>query len=109
VGNVPFTRPSAPGNLVKVHARIVHTGRTNVLVTVETMDARSRVYTPATHCIIEFVAVYVSWSPRVVPEWHPSSNADHTLQGLAEQWLELRRRMQAAMRGDDDSDASTAR
>ncbi|TFD08262.1 hotdog domain-containing protein [Cryobacterium sp. TMT1-66-1] len=78
VGNGPFTRPSAPGNLVEAHARIVYTGRTSVLVTVETMDARSRVYTPGAHCIIDFVAVYVSWSLQVVPEWHPSSNADHT-------------------------------
>nr|WP_104177062.1 hypothetical protein [Cryobacterium sp. Y50] len=93
---------------MEVHARILHTGRTSVLVTVETMDARRRVYTPATHCIVDFVTVDVSWSPQVVPEWHPSSNADHTLQGPAEQWLELRRRIQAAMRVDDDSDASAA-
>jgi 4-hydroxybenzoyl-CoA thioesterase len=110
VGNVHFTRPIAPGNLVEVHARIVHTGRTSmhVLVTVETTDVRRRHYTPATHCIIVFVAVDDTGTPQTVPVWEADSDSDRTLQGLAQQRLEPRRRIQAAMRAEEYTDAGTA-
>ena len=109
VGNVHFTRPIEPGRLVEVHARIIHTGRTSmhVLVTVETTDVRERRYTPATHCILVFVAMDDARRPREVPEWRPRSAADEALQRNARERLEPRRRIQAAMRDQLYSDEGT--
>ena len=109
VGNVHFTRPIKPGRLVEVHARIIHTGRTSmhVLVTVETTDVRERRYFPATHCILVFVAIDETGHPHTVPEWHPRSEADRLLQRNAQERLEPRRRIQAAMGEQEYSDAGT--
>jgi acyl-CoA hydrolase len=109
VGNVHFTRPIQSGNLVEVHARIIHTGRSSmhVLVTVETTDVRERAYSRATDCIIVFVAVDDAGHPRDVPVWQPRSDADRTLQGLAQSRVEPRKRIQAAMRTEEYSAAGT--
>jgi acyl-CoA hydrolase len=109
VGNVHFTRPIKPGNLVEVHARIIHTGRTSmhVLVSVETSDVRTRDYSPATHCILVFVAVDDAGKPREVPTWTPRSDADRALQQNAQARLEPRKRIQAVMRAQEYTDAGT--
>ncbi|TFC32735.1 acyl-CoA thioesterase [Cryobacterium sp. TMT2-42-4] len=109
VGNVHFTRPIEPGNLVEVHARIIHTGRTSmhVLVTVETTDVRAREYSPATHCILVFVAVDDAGKPQEVPSWVPRSDVDRELQENATARLEPRQRIQTVMRSQEYTDDST--
>ena len=109
VGNVHFTRPIRSGNLVEVHARIIHTGRTSmhVLVTVETTDVRAREYSPATHCILVFVAVDDAGKPQEVPVWVPHSDVDRELQQNATARLEPRKRIQAIMRSQEYTDDST--
>ena len=109
VGNVHFTRPIEPGNLVEVHARIIHTGRTSmhVLVTVETTDVRARAYSPATHCILVFVAVDDAGRPQEVPRWVPHSDVDRQLQQNATARLEPRKRIQSAMRSQEYTDDGT--
>jgi len=109
VGNVHFTRAIKPGNLIEVHARIIHTGRTSmhVLVTVETTDVRERQYRPAGHCILIFVAVDDEGHSREVPAWHPSSDAGRALQANAQGRLEPRQRIQAAMRAQTYSAEGT--
>ncbi|HSP75158.1 MAG TPA: hotdog domain-containing protein, partial [Cryobacterium sp.] len=112
VGNVHFTRPIKPGNLVEVHARIIHTGRTSmhVLVTVETTDVRAREYSPATHCILVFVAVDNAGTPQEVPRLVPSSDVDRELQQNATARLEPRKRIQTVMRSQEyTDDGSTPR
>ena len=58
VGNVRHRRPIPPGSLIEVRARIVHTGRTSmhVVVTVSSAEVSTRAYTPATTCVLIFVA-----------------------------------------------------
>ena len=48
VGNVRHRRPIAPGSLIEVQARIIHTGRTSmhVVVTVSSSEVSERDYTP---------------------------------------------------------------
>ena len=58
VGNVRHRRPIAPGSLIEVRARIIHTGRTSmhVVVTVSSSEVSAHAYTPATTCMLIFVA-----------------------------------------------------
>jgi 4-hydroxybenzoyl-CoA thioesterase len=109
VGNVHFTRPIAAGDMIEAHARIIQTGRTSmqVLVTVAAADVRSRAFTPATHCILVFVAVDADGRPREVPPWHPSTPTDRMLHERAEERLAPRRAIRDHMLGQQYTDAGT--
>ncbi len=110
VGNVHHSRPIAPGSLVAVHARIVHTGTSSmhVAVTVESVDIRDRVYTPSTTCILVFVAVGEDRRPVPVPQWQPSSAADHELAAAAAARIADRAAIKRIMLGQEYSDATEA-
>ncbi|MFL0712001.1 MAG: acyl-CoA thioesterase [Microcella pacifica] len=110
VGNVHFTRPIAPGDLVQAHARIVHTGRTSmqVLVVVEAASPRTREFSIATHCILVFVAVDEHGSSTAVPTWSPSTDLERAAQASAEQRIALRRTIREAMHAQHYTDEGTA-
>ena len=59
VGNIHFARPIEAGHLVEVHARMMHTGRSSmdIQVTVSSADPQVGTFTPATKCLVIFVAV----------------------------------------------------
>jgi acyl-CoA hydrolase len=109
VGNVHFTRPIAPGDLIQAHARIIHTGRSSmqVLVVIEAADVHTRVYTRATHCILVFVAVDAEGSPREVPAWSPRTAEDRLLHENAEGRLTARREIRDAMLAQEYTDVGT--
>ncbi len=85
VGNVRHRRPIAPGSLIEVQARLVHTGRSSmhVVVTVSSSQVDERSYTPATTCILIFVAKGADGRPAEVPAWEPGSRADRKLAAAA--------------------------
>ncbi|MER3389744.1 MAG: hotdog domain-containing protein [Microcella sp.] len=110
VGNVHFTRPIAPGDLVQAHARIVYTGRTSmqVLVVMESASPRTREFSIATHCILVFVAVDADGAARPVAPWQPGSDDDRVLQASAEQRILVRREIREAMLAQTYTEAGTA-
>ena len=103
VGNVRHRRPIAPGSLIEVQARLVHTGRTSmhVVVTVSSAEVSSRVYTPATTCILIFVAKGADGRPTDVPVWEPSSRSDHKLATAALDRIPTRTDIKQLMLGED--------
>ncbi|MDI2098873.1 acyl-CoA thioesterase [Ruicaihuangia caeni] len=109
VGNVHFTRPIRPGNLIEATARIVHTGRTSmhVLVTVDAADVRDSRFERAMHCLLVFVAVDEHGAPRTVPPWRPTSSADEKLSRGAVDRIEGRRAIHDVMRAQQYTDAGT--
>lgn len=110
VGDVHFTRPIPAGSIVQAHARIIYTGRTSmhVFVSVDTADARDRAFADATHCILVFVAVDESGTPRPVPVWKPWGEAQTTLERRAKDRIEPRRRIQRAMLDQQFTEAGTS-
>lgn len=110
VGNVRHRRPIAPGSLVEVQARIIHTGRTSmhVVVTVSSAEVSERVYTPATTCILIFVAKGTDGRPTEVPTWEPSSRSDHKLASAALDRIPSRNEIKRIMLSEKYSDASDA-
>ncbi len=110
VGDVHFTHPIRPGELVEVHARIVLTGRSSmhILVSVECSDVRKRSFTPAMHCLLVMVAVDDDGKPTEVEPWEPWSDADKTLQERARARIEPRARIQRAMGEAEYSQLGTA-
>lgn len=109
VGNVNFARPIAAGDLIQAHARIIHTGRTSmqVLVVIEAADVETRVYEPATHCLLVFVAVDDEGRPREVPPWTPRTAEEVALHANAEGRLAARREIRDAMLAQQYTEAGT--
>ena len=110
VGNVRHRRPIPPGSLIEVQARLVHTGRSSmhVVVTVSSADVSSRVYTPATTCILIFVAKDAEGRPTAVPEWRPRSRSDRKLAAAALERIPARTEIKTLMLSEEYSAASRA-
>lgn len=109
VGNVHFTRRVRPGEVMEATAQIIHTGRTSMQVHVRLSgaDARELEYTPAMHCLLVFVAVDESGTPRAVPTWTPSTEREEVLERNALSRLSTRRSIAAEMRQARFTDAGT--
>lgn len=109
VGDVNFTRPILPGDLVEAHARVVLTGRSSmhILVSIETTDARRRTFKHALHCILVLVALDEQGRPQEVPTWQPWDDGDRTLRDRAQARIEPRQRIREAMEAQVFSDAGT--
>jgi 4-hydroxybenzoyl-CoA thioesterase len=110
VGNVRHRRPIPPGSLVEVHARIVQTGRTSmhVVVTVSSAEVSTRAYSPATTCLLIFVAKDADGRPAAVPEWKPVTRSDRKLADAAHERMDTRDRIKRLMLDEEYSDASSA-
>ena len=107
VGNVRHRRPVAPGSLVEVQARIVYTGRTSmhVVVTVSSAEVSDRLYTPATTCILVFVAKGADGRPAAVPSWSPVSRSDRKLAAAALERMDARAEIKRLMLREEYTDA----
>jgi 4-hydroxybenzoyl-CoA thioesterase len=110
VGNVRFTRPVEVGELVEVTARVVHTGRTSMHITVDVASGqpRTRELVPATRCLIIFVAVDEQGRSTPVREFVPWTLGEELQQRWAVRRAELRAEVEAAMAGQSYTDAGTA-
>ena len=93
VGNVHFSRPIRPGELVEATAQIIHTGRSSmhVLVSVESANPRDGEFTLATHCLLVFVAMSDERTPVEVPSWRPRTSEDERLARGAIERIEARK------------------
>lgn len=110
VGNVRHRRPIPPGSLIEVRARIVHTGRTSmhVVVTVSSAEVSTRAYTPATTCVLIFVAKDADGRPAPVPAWTPQTRSDRKLAEAALDRIETRAQIKHLMLDEEYTDASAA-
>jgi 4-hydroxybenzoyl-CoA thioesterase len=110
VGNVRFTRPVEVGELVEVTARVVHTGRTSMHITVDVASGqpRTRELEPATRCLIIFVAVDEQGRSTPVREFVPMTLGEELQQRWAVRRADLRAQVEAAMAGQVYTDAGTA-
>ena len=110
VGNVRFTRPVEVGELVEVTARVVHTGRTSMHITVDVASGQphTRELEPATRCLMVFVSVDAQGSSTPVRELVPRTLGEELEQQWAARRADLRREVEAAMAGQVYTDAGSA-
>ena len=109
VGNVHFTQPIKSGDLIEVHARVVHTGRTSmqVVVTVNASDARQHNFRPAMDCILVFVAMDDQGRPKPVPQLVPADAEAEQLASGALERIAARAEIRDAMRAQEYTDEGT--
>ena len=85
VGGIRFLRPIVVGSLVRVNAKVIHTGRTSmhIVLDVSATDPKHIDYQSTTRCIMVFVATGDDGAPVSVPKWVPESEDDRVLQESA--------------------------
>jgi acyl-CoA hydrolase len=100
VGGIRFYAPIQIGEMVKVDASIIYTGRTSmhIAVDVRSRNVRSGKFQKTTHCIIVFVAVDSNGQPQNVPVWEPKDQEDIQLQAYAVKLMNLRKQIEEEMR-----------
>ena len=96
VGGIRFHQPIHIGDMVEVCARIIHTGRTSMHVSVQVSagDPKTDNRRDTTQCIIVFVAVDDNGHSVAVPAWEPRDDANITLQDYAKNMMALGKEME---------------
>ena len=94
-GGVRFYRPLLIGSIVETEARLLHTRRSSMHISVHVRsgDPKTQELDLTTHCLIVFVAVDGSRRPVPVTPWEPSSAEDKDLDRHATHLIELRKRV----------------
>jgi len=91
-GGVRFYRPLLIGSVVEVRARLVHTGRTSMHISVHVRsgDPKTVERQLTTHCMMIFVGLDEQRAAPV-PQWVPVSDEDVALDAHARHLIDLRK------------------
>ena len=78
-GGIRFYRPIQIGHIVEVQARLLHTGRSSMHISVHVRsgDPNTAEMQLTTHCLTIFVALDEQRQPIPVPRWEPLREEDH--------------------------------
>ena len=92
-GGIRFYRPLLIGSVVEVQARLVHTGRhsMHLSVHVRSGDPKTDERELTTHCMMIFVALDEERRSALVRQWVPVSDEDVALDAHARELVELRK------------------
>ncbi|MBK8515926.1 MAG: acyl-CoA thioesterase [Saprospiraceae bacterium] len=99
VGGIRFYKPIQIGDIVKIDAKVIYTGKTSMHIMVDVMSKnilKDIEYTRTTHCIIVFVAVNEVGEPINIPIWIPSTNEELKLESYAK-IISLRKEIEGEM------------
>ena len=99
VGDINFHSPIKVGSLVEVTAKVIHTGRSTMHISVSIKSCNPRMcdYSEAIHCIMVFVAVDEAGKPVPVPSWTPKTESEIGLSDYAKRIIEVRKINQAEL------------
>ena len=97
IDGIRFYRPIVIGNMIEVHARLIHTAekRMRISVHVRATDVRSGEGDIAAHALTVFVALDDDGGAKPVPQWHPETDEDRRLDRHALELLQVLRRIEA--------------
>ena len=99
VGGIRFLKPIEIGDVVKIDAYVIHTGRTSIHIAVDVYgsDFSTPDFEKKTHCVIVFVAVDDDGNPIPVKKWEPDTDRERKLAQYAVRLMDLRKRIDAEM------------
>ena len=98
-GGIRFYKPILIGNLVKVVAKVIYTGKTSIHIAV---DLYSRPisdfeFKKTTHCVIVFVSVDEDGKPKPVRHWQPMTEKEKHMEHYAKKLIQLRKDIEVEM------------
>jgi len=97
VSGIQFVAPILIGDLVTVRARVIHTGRSSMHMSVDVLarDLRKDEHHLATSCVMVFVALDApDGKPTAVPVWEPRDDKERLLQEQAMKLVSLSKEME---------------
>lgn len=100
VGGIRFYKPIQIGDIVKIDAKVIYTGKTSMHIMVDVMSKnihKDDDFLMTTHCIIVFVAVNDAGEPVQVPAWIPTSEQEIKLESYAKKLVGLRKEIEEEM------------
>ncbi len=94
-GGIRFYRPIMIGHIVEVRARLLHTGRSSMHISVHVRsgDPKAPQMQLTTHCLTIFVGLDDEHRPSPVPRWTPETAEDRRLDSHAQHLMQLRSRL----------------
>ncbi|MCE3229225.1 MAG: thioesterase superfamily protein [Bacteroidetes bacterium] len=100
VGGIRFYKPIHIGDLVKVVARVIYTGKTSIHIAcdVHSRKLTEHKYEKTTHCVIVFVALDENRKPRASKKWEAHTDHEIALEKYAIRLMELRKGIEEEMR-----------
>lgn len=99
VGGIRFFKPIKIGDMVKIKASIIYTGRTSMHIAIDVFakSVTCKKYEKKTHCIIVFVAVGDDGKALSVPKWEPKTKNEKALELYAKKLMQLRKDIEEEM------------
>ena len=85
VGAIRFQKPILVGQIVHLHAQVVHTGISSihVFVSADATDPKTALQCETNHCMISFVATDETGKIIPAPKWQPQTANDMLLERYA--------------------------
>ena len=99
VGGIRFLKPIKIGQVVKIKATVIYTGKTSIHIAVDVYSKtfEEKKFSKTTHCVIVFVAVDESGKPKEVKKWNPKTEREEKMAGYAKNLKALRERINDEM------------
>lgn len=99
VGGIRFIKPISIGELIKINAKVIYTGKTSIHIAVDVYSRKFEEdkFGKATHCVMVFVAVDGEGKPIPVPKWKPSTEKEKQFALYAKKLTSLREKISDEM------------
>lgn len=100
VGGIRFLKPIRIGDVVKVEAKVIYTGKSSIHIAVDVFSKsfEEEKMTKTTHCVIVFVSVDESGKPQKVKSWEPTNKGEKELEHYAKKLKALREKINDEMK-----------
>lgn len=100
VGGIRFYSPIKIGEIVKVDAQVIYTGKTSmhISINVYSRNIKQKEFEKKTHCIIVFVAVDENGKTLPVPKWKPTTEEERNQEKYAVHLMKLRKNIEDEMK-----------
>lgn len=100
VGGIRFYSPINIGDLVKIDAYVVYTGKTSIHIALDvySKNLANEDFVKKTHCVIVFVSVDANGKPTQVKKWEPQTTRQKQLEQYAIKLKELRIQIEQEMK-----------
>lgn len=99
VGGIRFIKPINIGEIIKIDAYVIYTGKTSIHIAVDvySRNFEDEKFGKATHCVIVFVSVDEKGKPKTVKPWQPKSDTEKQLASYAKKLKTLRNKISDEM------------
>ncbi len=100
VGGIRFYSPISIGDIIKIDAYVIYTGKTSIHIAVDvySKNISSKKWVKKTHCVIVFVSVNEKGKPLKVKKWKPDSEKEKQLENYALNLKKLRLQIENEMK-----------